>query len=104
MMMVIRFMVILVPPNLEVYIFGSFIYKFNPNDLDLLIVYDSEFIRPIEISNKCEKFIVDLEKYFDLKVDVTYLTIEENMNSGFSNKVKAISYGKCSKFRSEYSE
>jgi len=90
---------IVLPKGLEVFIFGSFLYKLNPNDLDMLVIYDLEFISSSEVSIKCKECIFLLSKYFTLKVDVIFLTIDENKGSGFVEKVHAITPRRCAKFK-----
>lgn len=88
-----------VPKNSLIYIFGSFLSKSEPNDLDILFIYDSNFVKSEHVFIENKVCIEILAEYFGLKIDVVYLTHDENKNSDFLYKVKAVDYRECSKFK-----
>jgi hypothetical protein len=71
------------------YLFGSFLYSINPNDIDLLIVYNKERVKHEQIlelrKNICSKVI----EVSHIKLDVTILDVIEEKEFGFINKVNA---------------
>lgn len=85
-------MLINLPKNSKVYIFGSALYSDKPNDLDVLIVYDPGCVHPKDVYNVYDNFLMSLSKRHNLKTDVTFLTINENLSDGFVDRVKAMEY------------
>lgn len=62
------------PNCVEVYLFGSFLIKDNPNDIDVLVIYDDTYCGVI---NQIDKLIVLIESVSDCSVDMTALTRTE---------------------------
>ncbi|WP_172619620.1 nucleotidyltransferase domain-containing protein [Paenibacillus alvei] len=77
--------------QLDVFIFGSYISSEKPNDIDLLIIYDSNFFPRKSIYEYCSNLINQIEEKCGLPVDVTYLSINEEIENRFVEFVKAIS-------------
>lgn len=71
------------PKNSEIYIFGSFLTKVNPSDLDILIIYDEEVCIPEKAYERIEPSVRKLEKIIGFSVDLTLLTKEEENSVGF---------------------
>jgi predicted nucleotidyltransferase len=70
----------------NVYIFGSILYKNNPNDLDLLVVYNNNIKQKI-VSYYKEKIITYLNKYIDLDIHCIAMSVREILESQLLNKI-----------------
>lgn len=73
--------------HFELYIFGSSVYSNNPNDLDLAIIYDKNFInikQALEFRIKLINTISDL----DLDIDTILLSKEEELQIEFLKNAK----------------
>lgn len=79
-----------VPKNTEVYVFGSILKSLKPNDLDILVIYDSNLYKNASIYVECEKMINFLTTTFNLYVHLTALSYLENQNENFIDEVNAI--------------
>jgi predicted nucleotidyltransferase len=79
-----------VPNSTEVYVFGSILKSPEPNDLDILVVYNSNIYPKATIYKACEKLKSSLTKIFKLNVDLTVLSYSENNELKFSEEVKAV--------------
>lgn len=79
-----------VPSNTEVYVFGSVLRELNPNDLDILVIYDSKTYPKANIYNACKSITEVLVETFNLDVDLTVLSYSENSRVNFIKEVKAI--------------
>lgn len=84
-----RYILSKVPKHTQVYIFGSALTSSHPNDLDILVIYDSDVYPMAEIYEHCKAFIKSLFKQFKLNVDATYLSINEAKSVSFIEKVGA---------------
>ena len=70
----------------EVYLFGSSLHETNPNDIDLLLVYEEEAIRFIE---EQKRQIFDLLMLFTgIECHFVTLSKKEMSQTGFLNHVK----------------
>lgn len=71
-------------PRLEaVYIFGSWLYKTVPDDIDLLIVFDPRHC-PIEEALLLRRRLAQIvEETLELKSDIVLLTISEERQTDF---------------------
>ncbi len=68
----------------EVYLFGSFLTKNNPNDIDVLVVYDdSECDVTVQLDG-IEKLIENISLY---PVDMTALSVDEMNETFFLEKI-----------------
>ncbi|WP_405114229.1 hypothetical protein MHH28_09430 [Paenibacillus sp. FSL K6-1217] len=80
-----------VPENVDIYVFGSYIISERPNDVDLIVIYDSKIYSGKNIYNVCLSLIKEIMEYSGLPVDATYLSINEEIETHFVELVKAIS-------------
>lgn len=69
--------------RIRIYLFGSSLYSFFPRDLDLLIVYNKEFISNKEIREFKNKFQEYLHSNIGIVIDITYLTNREELETNF---------------------
>lgn len=68
----------------SIYLFGSILSKKRPNDIDVLITYNSKVVN-IERAIEFRKYIKNkLEKSSNLSVDICLLSDKENEQSRFS--------------------
>ncbi|PLT31511.1 nucleotidyltransferase domain-containing protein [Peribacillus deserti] len=80
-----------VPEDIDIYIFGSFLISEYPKDVDLIVIYDSNIYTGKNIFDKCLNLINQIETKSGLPVDVTYLSIIEEIEIGFLKIVNAMS-------------
>lgn len=78
------------PNKVKVYVFGSVMRNCNPNDIDIIVIYDSIFYPKYTIADICKELLVKIQEVTNLKVDVTYLSEIEEQNSKFITEVGAI--------------
>lgn len=78
------------PSKVEVYVFGSILTSKKPNDLDIIIVYNSKEHPGSSIYKSCRNLLNTLHKTFKLDIDITVLSYSENEEIGFTEKVQAI--------------
>lgn len=89
-----------VPKHTEIYVFGSILRSSNPNDLDIIIVYDP-FVYPLyTIYDSSNSLIVSLHERFNVKVHAVYLSYGETKECTFIKDVGAIT---LIQFLNEYS-
>lgn len=79
-----------VPKHTDIYVFGSILRTNNPNDLDIIIVYDSIVYPFATIYDSSKDLITSLHEKFNIRVHVTYLSYMELKQSTFINDVGAI--------------
>lgn len=79
-----------VPKNTDIYVFGSVLISLQPNDLDILIIYDSKIYPKASIYNESKNICNKLSKLLNLQVDLTVLNYSENYEMNFIEEVKAI--------------
>lgn len=80
-----------VPDNIDVFIFGSYLNSENPKDVDLIVIYDSNIYTGKSIFDNCLNLINQIKEISGLSVDVTYLSINEEIETKFLKFVNAIS-------------
>lgn len=68
----------------EVYLFGSFISREYPNDIDILIVYRNS---ASNINTVIDELAIELETITNLPVDFTLLSENEMAETLFLNKL-----------------
>ena len=83
------------PEGTTAYVFGSFINTEFPNDLDILFLYDPSKCLPQNAYKEHLSFIEYLKVCSGLPVDVTLLTYDEQRQSNFLAKSKAILTTEC---------
>ncbi len=92
-----------VPSYTEIYVFGSALKSLQPNDLDILVIYDSKVYPKANIYNAFKSISEVLYEVFNLPIDLTVLSYSENNSMNFVKEIKAIKL-KCflqSKFLKE---
>jgi len=80
-----------VPKDIDIYIFGSYINSEKPNDVDLIIIYDSNIYAKNSIYDYCSNIINQIKEKSRLPIDVTFLSIKEEIEIQFVEFVEAIS-------------
>jgi predicted nucleotidyltransferase len=78
------------PEKSTAYVFGSFLYKESPNDIDILILYDPVICAPEKAYLIHNLFIENIKNLFGLPVDITLLTYMEEQRAGFIEKAQAV--------------
>ena len=72
----------------DVYLFGSALQKDQPNDIDLILIYDGDF------TPKLKKVSADLQKavfdHFGHEAHLTILSVLEHNETQMLQKVKAV--------------
>lgn len=79
-----------VPSYTQIYIFGSVLKSNQPNDLDIIVIYDSEVYPNANIYNECKNMNQILYETFKLPIDLTVLSYSENDSINFVKEVKGI--------------
>ena len=90
MLEIIEKILLQVPRYTEIYVFGSVLKSFHPNDLDILVIYDSNIYPNANIYSACESICTVLYETFNLPLDLTVLSYSENDSINFDKEVKAI--------------
>lgn len=72
------------PNCLEVYLFGSFLIRNNPNDIDVLVIYDDS---DCGVINQMDKLIGLIENVSDCPADMTALTGAEMKRIAFLDRL-----------------
>ena len=72
------------PNCVEVYLFGSFLAKNNPNDIDVLVVYDDSDCGVIDQLDKLMGFIESVSNH---PADMTALTRSEMKETKFLERL-----------------
>ena len=72
------------PNCTEVYLFGSFLKKDIPNDIDILVVYDDS---ECDINTQLNTLSTLVETVSNLPVDMTALSKEEIKETSFLNRI-----------------
>lgn len=85
-----QYMLTKVPSNTEIFVFGSILRVSNPNDFDIIIVYDSLVYPLATIYDSSKEIINCLEEEFKIKIHVTYLSYKEINQTTFLREVSAI--------------
>ncbi|AKN31870.1 DNA polymerase III subunit beta [Clostridium carboxidivorans P7] len=78
-----------VPSSTEIYVFGSVLRSLQPNDLDILVIYDSKVYPKANIYDACKRISEVLYEAFNLPIDLTVLSYSENDAMNFIKEVKA---------------
>lgn len=77
--------------QVDIYIFGSFLNSMKPNDIDLIVIYDSTVYKRDSIYVYCLELINQIKQKTGLPVDVTYLSTDEEIDTRFIEIVNAVS-------------
>jgi predicted nucleotidyltransferase len=78
------------PRGSEVFVFGSFLRHKDPNDVDILIVYDPEICPPKDAHASVAGAVHTLEKGLALPVHLTLLTKTEESTCDFKREVGCV--------------
>lgn len=79
-----------IPSHSKAFVFGSVLHSSEPNDFDLLVVYDSNLCPPVEAYERHSSICSDISALFDLPVHLTLLTQSEESNVHFIGRTSAI--------------
>ena len=66
-----------------VYVFGSYLNNANPDDIDILIIYNEAACSPRRAHKMVRAIILEVEKYFKLNVHLTLLSNKEIKHNDF---------------------
>jgi len=70
-------------PVEQVYVFGSWLSSERPNDLDVLITYDSLYCSPAEVIEYSDEIAEAIEQFSGLPVDLVRLSLVEATETDF---------------------
>lgn len=87
--MEIQSMHIKLPRGSKAFIFGSALGKAEPNDLDILIVYDSTVVAPERAYLRHKCFLDNIKGKTSLPTDITLLTRHEERQLKFIEQTGA---------------
>lgn len=76
--------------DIKFYLFGSVLSKENPNDIDLLMVYNPNLISLKSVVKLKNKIINYLDESPLIKVDLLLLSMEEESEIDFIKSEKAL--------------
>jgi predicted nucleotidyltransferase len=62
---------------IKLYIFGSYLFSENPNDLDLLILYEKDKYSPQNIINYCKFIKGEFNRVINIPIHITALSLNE---------------------------
>lgn len=89
-MKVIPYTAIRIPDFSTLYIFGSALTSSDPNDLDVLVIYDPIECPPQDAYQLHREMVEDLEEFYGLPVHITLLTPSEESNVYFIQRTNAV--------------
>lgn len=78
------------PDGVQVFLFGSACYRNNPNDIDMLFVYDSSLIPPKSAYPAFRPIITEIEKMVGISVRSVVLSQDEARETGFIDEIEPI--------------
>jgi predicted nucleotidyltransferase len=73
------------------YVFGSFLHKADPDDIDVLLIYREEVCPPCKARDVLRQLVSELEVYFGVKLHLTLLSDKEIAHNGFIGSTGCIS-------------
>lgn len=79
-----------VPRGATIYLFGSACYLKNPEDVDILVVYDPSLIPPEKAYSCIRPISVAAERVTNRNIHLTVLTNKEAADTGIIDAVEAI--------------
>ena len=79
--------------NTGLYLFGSYLLSANPNDIDLLWLYDKSEMSPSEILAMVKKQATLMATKLSVPIHRTILSVAENMEVNFLKQVGAVFVG-----------
>jgi predicted nucleotidyltransferase len=78
------------PDGTEVYVFGSYLDTVEPEDIDILVVYDEHACHPKNAFVTYKLLLQQIENILSYKVDLTLLTKKEERSLRFKDRVKCL--------------
>lgn len=90
---------ITVKPVKEVYVFGSWLSSERPNDLDVLITYDSSLCSPAEAIEYSDEVAQAIEQFSGLPVDLVRLSLEEANETDFVRREGCVAIDQALSYR-----
>jgi hypothetical protein len=76
--------------GIELWLFGSVLHSDNPQDIDLVLIYDKKVI-PVDGALELRKHVRRIcERTFNIGIDVTLLNVSEANETGFIKMTNAI--------------
>src|SRR4029453_8512625 len=78
------------PKGSQAYVFGSFLTRDQPKDVDVLILYDPSVCPPKSPYQTHALFIEEVREVYGLPVDITLLTYAEEQGSCFIHDTRAV--------------
>lgn len=76
--------------DFNIFLFGSIITSDSPNDIDLLIIYNSRKITIKEILEYRVKLKLAYYETYNIILDITLLSLIENMEVNFLSRIEYI--------------
>ena len=75
--------------HFQIFLFGSIVYSENPNDVDIAIIYDSEYIEIMDAIIYRKEVVKKMsDQVMPLPVDAILLSIREEKEIGFLSSAK----------------
>lgn len=81
-----------IPEGSKLYVLGSVMSSEAPNDLDVLVVYDTNKCRPEDVYQYHHEMLGDLKSSFGLFVHATLLTSSEERGTDFIARTAAVPF------------
>ncbi|MDQ0220973.1 hypothetical protein [Peribacillus cavernae] len=73
--------------DFKIILFGSFINQQSYNDIDIIVLYNSNFITSNKILGFREKLISSFNKKYSINLDISLLSYVENTLVDFLSKI-----------------
>ncbi|WP_088233120.1 nucleotidyltransferase [Bacillus cereus] len=80
----------MVEEEFKIYLFGSALYLSKPNDIDLMIQYDSGKINIKQILNIRKEIRIELHKRLNMDIDISIISDLEEKEINFVNNENAV--------------
>lgn len=90
-----------IPDWASVFVFGSALISRNPNDLDLLVVYDPAECPPSQARDKSESLASELTRGLELQPHVVVLTKSEEQEVQFVQSEGCVEFDSWLKSRAD---
>jgi len=78
------------PSSSTALVFGSFLYRSDPRDIDVLVLYDPSVFSPADAYRGHAPFVKEIQCLVGLPLDLTLLTYDEEKSSGFIEDTGAV--------------
>ncbi len=80
------------PSSSTAFVFGSFLSRADPRDIDVLILYDPLVFSPADAYRSHAPFVKEVQRLIGLPLDLTLLTYGEELSSGFIEDTGAVPF------------